>query len=121
MPLIFYCCRSRLPQEQKWVKFFVDEREAPVVGRFAGGRFHSRWAVYDVSRVQSWQETVAGADSMHGQAADWTIRQRLGRNSVLGRLSNFLRSRAADRDAAPTSHARANASVELADSSERAR
>lgn len=102
MPVISYCCPSCLPCEQELVKFFVDDREAPVLGKFADGKFHSRWADYEVGRVQSWQAAVAGADPMREQAVASNITERLDRNSIFGRLSNCLRSRATDRDVLPT-------------------
>lgn len=102
MQPISYCCRSFLPSEQELVTFFVDDREASVFGKFADGKFHSRWADYDVGRVQSWQAAVAGADPMREQAVESTMTERLDRSSILGRLSNCLRSRAADRDVVPT-------------------
>ena len=56
MPAISSCSPLCLPQENELVSFLVDDREAPVIGRFAKGKFHSRWAAYDIYRIQSWQQ-----------------------------------------------------------------
>jgi hypothetical protein len=47
-----------LPYTGEPIDFLLEDRSEPIHGTFDNGIFHSRWANYSASRVQSWR----GAD-----------------------------------------------------------
>ena len=55
MPAKWIFSSTFLPLAGEPVDFMLEDRDTPISGIFAEGRFHSRWANFDVERVQSWR------------------------------------------------------------------
>ena len=49
-----------LPPEGTPVEFLLDERECPMRGVYAIGRFESRWNNYAPTSVHRWREVATG-------------------------------------------------------------
>jgi len=47
-----------LPYSGEPIDFQLEDREEPIHGTFDKGVFHSRWANYEVARVQSWRQAL---------------------------------------------------------------
>jgi hypothetical protein len=48
---------AALPQDGATVEFMLDERECPMRGVYALGRFESRWTNYAPTSVRQWRST----------------------------------------------------------------
>ena len=48
---------ARLPSDGSAVEFVLDERECPLRGIYALGRFESRWTCYPPTSVRQWRTT----------------------------------------------------------------
>jgi hypothetical protein len=48
---------ARLPSDGSAVEFVLDERECPLRGTYALGRFESRWTCYPPTCVRQWRTT----------------------------------------------------------------
>ena len=46
-----------LPYTGEPIDFLLEDRTEPIHGTFGNGKFHSRWADYSRSRVQSWRSS----------------------------------------------------------------
>ncbi len=97
-----------LPFAGDSVEFMLEEREQPIHGTFVNGVFHSRWADYEIDRVQSWR--AAEADPSLEAMPIPKNEQPRGFIITLKRLARMLsRSRNTAPPAAPRSHARTSA------------
>jgi hypothetical protein len=51
-----------LPSDGSTVEFVLDERECPLRGIYALGRFESRWTCYPPTSVRQWRTTSSIAE-----------------------------------------------------------
>jgi hypothetical protein len=65
---------AALPSEGTIVEFLLDERECPMQGVYALGRFESRWNFYAPTRVCRWRVVAAHARG-HEVSPPTAIRQ----------------------------------------------
>ena len=56
------------PYTDEPIDFRIKDREEPIHGSFVHGNFHSRFADYDVHRVQSWRH--AHVDAAHEEIVE---------------------------------------------------
>ena len=55
MPMNWITTATSLPSEGATVEFMLDERKCPMRGRYALGRFESRWTCYEPASVRQWR------------------------------------------------------------------
>jgi hypothetical protein len=65
---------AALPSEGTVVEFLLDERECPMQGVYALGRFESRWNFYAPTRVCRWRDAAIRASEQQLPSAT-AIRQ----------------------------------------------
>ncbi len=97
-----------LPYTGEPIEFMLEDRKQAIHGTFANGIFHSRWADYDVDRVQSWR----GSDGDPTAEAIETPKVIAGRGFImtLKRLSRVLTK---GRNAAPVAPVRSHARLAI--------
>jgi hypothetical protein len=77
-----------LPYTGEPIDFLLEDRETPISGTFADGRFHSRWADFSADQVQSWRE--ANIDPAHAPIAAPVVAGRRAWVMTLKRLARRL-------------------------------
>lgn len=56
---------TALPAEGTLVEFLLDERNCPMRGTYATGRFESRWNGYPPPSVNQWRVIASSGDPTH--------------------------------------------------------
>jgi len=97
MPWIF--SSTSLPNTSEPIDFLLEDRDEPMHGTFGNGSFHSRWADYSASRVQSWRSTSADLTATRMPPATTPSRTLIGAIKRFARLFP-MRSDAAHVDVA---------------------
>ena len=102
-----------LPYTGEPIEFMLEDRNQSIHGTFADGAFHSRWADYDVDRVQSWRESDGDPSS---EAMEMPVVAREGGFiTTLLRLTSILSGgRSAAAIAPLRSHARTTTAPPIA-------
>jgi len=58
-----------LPSDGTPVEFLLDERECPMRGIYALGRFESKWTYYAPTSVRQWRNTVNGIECVRNHVS----------------------------------------------------
>lgn len=56
---------TALPAEGTLVEFLLDERNCPMRGTYATGRFESRWNGYPPPSVNQWRVIASAGEALH--------------------------------------------------------